>query len=47
MQRKFEMTGLLRDRKIYLDFSVFNLSKVEQILKEYKNYKFLSFKDQE
>ncbi len=47
MQRKFEMTGLLRDRKIYLDFSVFNLSKIEQILKEYKNYKFLSFKDQE
>ena len=33
MQRKFEMTGLLRDRKIYLDFSVFNLGKVEQILK--------------
>ena len=47
MQRKFEMTGLLRDRKIYLDFSVFNLSKIEQILKEYKNYKFLSFKNQE
>lgn len=47
MQRKFEMTGLLRDRKIYLDFSVFNLGKIEQILKEYKNYKFLSFKDQE
>ena len=47
MQRKFEMTGLLRDRKIYLDFSVFNLGKVEQILKEYKNYKFLSFKNQE
>lgn len=47
MQRKFEMTGLLRDRKIYLDFSVFNLGKVEQILKEYKNYKFLNFKNQE
>lgn len=47
MQRKFEMTGLLRDRKIYLDFSVFNLGKVEQILKEYKNYKFINFKNQE
>ena len=46
--RKFEMTGLLIARgkfgHIYYDFSAFNLTKIESLLCEYKNYTFKEFK---
>ncbi len=46
--RKFEMTGLLIARgkfgHIYYDFSTFNLTKIQSLLREYKGYKFKEFK---
>lgn len=47
--RKFEMTGLLiargKSKYIYYDFSTFNLTKIQSLLREYKNYKFKEFKN--
>lgn len=44
--RKFEMTGLLKRHGsyyVYIDFSSYNYSKVQEILKAYKNYKWEEF----
>lgn len=45
--RKFEMTGLLTHRGkhayVYIDFSNYNLEKVNVILKEYRDYSFKHF----
>ena len=45
--RKFEMTGLLKrhgkSSYIYIDFSSYNYSKVQEILKAYRNYKWEKF----
>lgn len=47
--RKFEMTGLLiargKSKYIYYDFSTFNLTKIQSLLRGYKNYKFKEFKN--
>ncbi len=45
--RKFEMTGLLvkhgKSPYTYINFSQYNKSKIESILEDYKNYKFVKF----
>lgn len=44
--RKFEMTGLLKRHGsyyTYIDFSSYNYSKVQEILKAYKGYKWINF----
>lgn len=44
--RKFEMTGLLKRHGTYytyIDFSTYNYSKVQEILKAYKDYKWEKF----
>ena len=45
--RKFELTGLIRQRGFYkytyIDFSQINIGKVEQILETYKDYTWNSF----
>ena len=45
--RKFEMTGLLTKHGafnyIYINFSKYNIQKIESILEDYKNYKFEHF----
>lgn len=46
--RKFEMTGLLKRHGTYyryIDFSSYNYSKVQEILKAYKDYKWEEFTD--
>lgn len=48
--RKFEMTGLVVKRGAhqytYLDFSTYNIEKIDSILTEYQNYEFLEFHNQ-
>lgn len=48
--RKFEMTGLIIKRGAYqytyFDYSTYNLEKIESILNEYKDYKFIVFNNQ-
>ena len=44
--RKFEMTGLLKRHGsyyVYIDFSSYNYSKVQEILKAYKGYQWINF----
>lgn len=46
--RKFEMTGLLVKHGAfnytYINFSVYNMSKIQSILDEYKGYSFIEYK---